>query len=895
MKSVVQKTVLVVVLLLATTFTPPVGAQSSANEISSSSLQSLLQKLDTLAAVNSGKENLSGIESLLDSLGVFQLSFESGSRLVKLLWEKAEEDARSRLQSEIYWQAAEIVARKKNDNTNLAEVFISRATLYSERNEFQLAMENYRRAIEILKPQSNLKSQSRLVVLYANAGEIAAYLQNPEDAATFFDEGWLTLTGIKNWREFASSDKETVNKILLGQSASAQRKGDYKLAEEKVIAALSFTDQNSYEAADAFWLIGKVKREQGEFSQAAAYLENGLSIIGRYSDKDAVYLKANLLNSLGLLLLEQRSAKTAQTKLKQALEISRQLKEADLEGTILRNLSLAARQENDFVSSQRYAETALKIAVENKFDDLYISTNNILASLMQKAGKYLEATVLLEKSINLAEKTNNQMRVVESKWHLSESLLHLQNYTEAEKMTRETLAVATERKWSNLIYLSATLLGRALTKENKPREAETAFQLAIKETEQKRSSVAGAEIEKISFMGDKATAYRELLKIKADAGETDQALLISEKLKSRVLEEKLSDLKRQKTNENGFDLPPVNMPSNTAIVSFALTDEKCFAFVLRPGKQPKMFIIAANETALLEKTQRWRESLTSFDPSFKTESKELYNLLFKNLESELSSATNLVVIPDGFLWELPFQALITNEQKYLAETFAVSYAPSLKFFNRLQEKPFSLKQDKILAFANSVTKKSGIVPLPAAEREAAEIGKNYTQPQIFTRGAATETRFKQNASQARLIHLAVHGELDANDPFDSALLFTPTTADDGRLIVSEILQMNLPQSLVVLSSCDTSNGQAINGEGLLSLSWAFLASGGRTIIAAQWAVEEKATAELMQNFYRELNKGENGTPSALALQAAQKESIGKPAPFNHPFYWAGFVAVGDSR
>jgi CHAT domain-containing protein len=125
------------------------------------------------------------------------------------------------------------------------------------------------------------------------------------------------------------------------------------------------------------------------------------------------------------------------------------------------------------------------------------------------------------------------------------------------------------------------------------------------------------------------------------------------------------------------------------------------------------------------------------------------------------------------------------------------------------------------------------------------------------------------------------------------LLLAPTTKEDGRLTVSEILDMNLSANLVVLSSCDTSNGQVVNGEGLLSLSWAFLAAGANDVVAAQWAVEEKATANLMVDFYRILNK--NSKSPAAALREAQLKSLKLPAPFNHPFYWSAFVVIGGAH
>ncbi len=202
-----------------------------------------------------------------------------------------------------------------------------------------------------------------------------------------------------------------------------------------------------------------------------------------------------------------------------------------------------------------------------------------------------------------------------------------------------------------------------------------------------------------------------------------------------------------------------------------------------------------------------------------------------------------------------------------------------------------INQNYFVAFANSSRKDSA--PLPEAEREATGIGKLYAPSNIFVKGAATEKRVKTEAAQAKVLHLAVHGEINQTNPFESALLFTQEAGNDGRLTVTEILQMNLPGSLVVLSSCDTSNGQVINGEGLLSLSWAFLASGGQSVVAAQWAVEEKATADLMLDFHGALSK--EGKGSADALRAAQLEALKRPAPFNHPFYWSAFVAVGGPQ
>jgi tetratricopeptide (TPR) repeat protein len=167
-----------------------------------------------------------------------------------------------------------------------------------------------------------------------------------------------------------------------------------------------------------------------------------------------------------------------------------------------------------------------------------------LASLAQNSNDHQEAVERLQKSVTPAEKSRNVLRVVESKWRLGESFFALGKYEEAKKLAEESLSVAKKNGWSNLIYLSATLVGRTLVKDRNLFAAETMFELAIREIEQKRRQVAGADVEKVSFMGDKATAYHELLKLQVETGDTKRALVTAERLKSRVLEDKAMGRKK---------------------------------------------------------------------------------------------------------------------------------------------------------------------------------------------------------------------------------------------------------------------------------------------------------------------------------------------------------------
>ena len=117
-------------------------------------------------------------------------------------------------------------------------------------------------------------------------------------------------------------------------------------------------------------------------------------------------------------------------------------------------------------------------------------------------------------------------------------------------------------------------------------------------------------------------------------------------------------------------------------------------------------------------------------------------------------------------------------------------------------------------------------------------------------------------------------------------------ARDGFLRVQDIYNLRLRAELVVLSACQTAIGKSIPGEGLMGMARAFLYAGTRQVVASLWPVDEKATMELMTEFYRQLLQ--NGRPPAEALRRAQQALASTPR-WHAPYYWAGFVLQGDWR
>ncbi len=633
--------------------------------------------------------------------------------------------------------------------------------------------------------------------------------------------------------------------------------------------------------ADLLSGVSLIQLKTGLYSDAIANLESALAELTDSQNDN--YSRGGILNEFGHLLNEQRSHRQAIGYLEKSAEIWQKEKDWFNFAMTQQNLAIAYRGIGDYKQAQSYFERVRDLAVKNKFVELDTMSLQGLASLEQIRGEHRKAVEILQKVLS---QSTASVRRAEILWRLSSNQNLTGESVPARANATECYEYATAQKIENLRYLCATNLGETYLQDS-PATAEKWLNTAVEITENLSRRVAGREPEKVYFMQDKSAAYHGLIKLFAKANKPEQALAVSEKLKSRVLREKLQS-RSTKILDDDVSSRISNLPADTTVVSYVLADNECFAFVLKANEPPKVILLPVSEEKLREQIGRYRESILTFSPTFKREARALYDSLLKAAEVEIANAKHLIIVPDGALWELPFQALITSSGKYLVEEREISYVPALGVLTGARSPTTSkTNQKNLVAFANSTRKDSPA--LPEAEREANDIGKLYAPSSIFVKNAATERRVKTEAAQAKVLHLAVHGRIDQTEPFKSALLFTEDSGDDGQLTVSEILQMNLPNSLVVLSSCDTSNGQVLSGEGLLSLSWAFLASGGQSVVAAQWAVEEKATADLMLNFHRALNGNLN--KSANALRAAQVEALKRPAPFNHPFYWSAFVAV----
>lgn len=296
--------------------------------------------------------------------------------------------------------------------------------------------------------------------------------------------------------------------------------------------------------------------------------------------------------------------------------------------------------------------------------------------------------------------------------------------------------------------------------------------------------------------------------------------------------------------------------------------------------------------------------------------RELHRLLIAPVRHMLSTTRvqRLIVVPHGPLSALSFAALQDEHGRYLLEDYTVSYSlAGWMLASAMEAPPPSPVTDYLLAGAPArlpaVEQARVLTSLPGTRRELSRLASQLrgTPTARVTRMVASESRFRDEAARADVLHLATHGVMNDEAPLDSFLAFEAhagggPTADDGRLTAREVYDLDLRARLVVLSACRSGLGRS-SGDGLLGLARAFFAAGARSLVATLWDVADEPAAHLMPRFHA-LAGG--GTPVADALRTSQLELLrdlragrviveGRRGPVplpEHPALWASFVAIG---
>ena len=284
----------------------------------------------------------------------------------------------------------------------------------------------------------------------------------------------------------------------------------------------------------------------------------------------------------------------------------------------------------------------------------------------------------------------------------------------------------------------------------------------------------------------------------------------------------------------------------------------------------------------------------------------------------IGSFNRLIIIPDGILHLIPFDALISPSGKLVGETAVTAFAPSAVSDVLLKRRNEAAASNTLLGIGGAIYDQSGAKPftlaknlrgpyldtdltkltnLPGSREEvqsAAAILKETDIKSTLQVGTdATEFAFTHAALRSyEVIHLAIHAVANQDDPSRAALIFPPDTqrGNDGLLGPSDIAGLRFGARVVVLSACNTAVGRLQGQVGLANLARAFLQSGADSVISTLWPVDDVHSLFLMKSFYGHLSAGDS---AATALASAKRDMLHEAGNTVSPMSWAGFILIGN--
>lgn len=438
-------------------------------------------------------------------------------------------------------------------------------------------------------------------------------------------------------------------------------------------------------------------------------------------------------------------------------------------------------------------------------------------------------------------------------------------------------------------------------KEHKQSYIEAAFQLA----EKSKSSVLKSYLEKKSSISRKEKFQIEQLQnwsniILKEQQKGDLANI--EKINEAIEKQNglMLSLKKIRSEKTTAEKDTIDIKS----LFYKLEKDKSMMIEYFSGYEKMYFFILDNNRIRLDyywDNHTATPRIISYLNYFSDANKILDNItgynhyahsLYEMLKLPVNSSyKNLIIVPDGILNFLPFEALITKETNttnfaqmhYLLNDFNIGYQNSAQFY--LLPNHQNSKQQKTVLGVFPVFENTPYT-LTYSKNEMQSIQQNF-KGKYLTNKAANFKNFSNNAANYSILHLSTHA--DAGD------IITPSTIKfyDQNILYSELYHLNINPDLVVLSACETGIGKLFKGEGAMSISRGFQLAGAQNILLSLWKVNDYTTSVFMDSFYQNIKKGQ----SYMEANAnAKRDFLKNPQISNtkkSPYYWSAFVYYGS--
>lgn len=861
----------------------------------------------------------------------------------KLIARKAETSLEKRdyAKSALYSTKARILAEKLQDNLQIARSYHQAGRIQTKILDYSKAKEYFGQAALFYakterNPQNKLEAAfllKDLAIIYSNPDFINK-TQDLNTAVFYLSQAYKAAT--------TSSDPRAKNLLIqtsLQIATCFGIRGDFPAQIvwlEKVQTLISKdTHENSPYHFDALLGLQSAYRALGSYEDAYQNIEKLESWLKRNPDS---HKRLRYLRHLSDFYTQINYPRERDNALSEGIALSKKLNIPDMLGDFYSAKLLKSLEDRNLKESAGYLSLLEDLSGKNSFSVNKLDIQVARAVLAGYANDQVKSDEYFRLAGNTLEETGGEWTntLFLLVWE-SRIASYRRDYEKLKRISEKYLESASRAGSLDSLPQIYIFLAGSYAGAGDLANARKYNKLAIDLSESRRLSNS-AQIS-TGVVEGLYEAYRQLISYNLSEKKHDDALLASELLKARWLNDKISNsplnkktVIDEKTKPEIFNLSlaliekpddagaavklsesqraalsyesksddsPVskvnknlladlnNSPINegAAVISYAFTDgSKLVAFTWQKGKPinavPLDLTLEEVDKIAFETSQKIKDFIF-----FKQDGKSVFDKLIKPLNLP-TDVKHLIIIPDKSLWRIPFQALSPDGRTYLIENKMVSYAPSVSVLLNQLNNP-EPERRSFQVFANSLYKN---FYLKFADAEARALAAGFNVKPTLN---AQITDFSSNSDRSDIIHFSMHAEVERNAPFNSFLAFKPAgQTDDGRLSVEELLQMRLKKgSLVFLASCDTTN--VFNGEGLVSLAWGMFGAGASTVISAQWEADDQSTSLFARNFYQNFRRG---ISSSEALQQASVELIrDKTGNQSEPYFWAQFTLSGDYR
>ncbi|WP_036480984.1 CHAT domain-containing protein [Myxosarcina sp. GI1] len=722
-------------------------------------------------------------------------------------------------------------------------------------------------------------------------------------------------------------------------------RGRILLAMGKAEAALESWQQ----AAKVYQQVGdEVGMLGSQINQVQAWQSLGLyrrsqktlqQIGDRLKAQANLKLKLTALRSLGITLQVTGDLERAREVLHQSLAISQKLNLPEETSTTLFSLGNTARALNERESAIAFylqaatttSQPLLKTeALLNQLSLLIatdrwqqiktllpqIQTNvtnlsstpsrrsiyanvNFAKNLIDLAAKpgIREHTTAIDELLTTAIAQARQLKDIQAESYASGILGYFykrqQQWSLSKKYTERALQLAEVVNDSNLSYQWQWQLGRLLAVKDNNYGAIAAYSEAVKELESLRSDLILTNNNlQFSFSESVEPVYRQLvsllLKPQQNLAVSQERLIQARNTIEALRLAELNNFFREaclETEPKSIE----NIDPQAAVIYPIILSDRLEVIISLPGKPLRHYSQQISQAKLetvieeLRQTVQIRSRRKFYQPA-----QQLYDWIIRPALKDFAenNIKTLVFVPDGSLRNIP-PSMFHDGDRFLIEQYSVALTSGLHLLA-----PIPLKTTKMRTLAAGITlQRRGFYGLEYVNNELENI-REQTNSVVLKNEEFTKNtlREKIESSRFKVVHIATHGQ------FSSNLEDTFLLAWDDNINIKELEEiLQQPEvdrrsvELLILSACETATGDKQAALGIAGMA---VKAGAKTTLATLWSVYDESTAVAMNNFYRQLTNSENKTNKALTLRQTQLAMINS-SRFTHPFYWSGFIMLGN--